>query len=84
MEIVTPRATVLKEALEQKQLSRASATTALLTVEEAIALLRISKWTLYRYIQRNELRSVKFGKRRLFREPDLLAFIESHQVEASA
>jgi excisionase family DNA binding protein len=77
-----PRATVLREALEKKRQAEVPIAKALLTVDEAVAMLRISKWTLYKYIQRNELPSIKFGKRRFFREPDLLAFIERHQAEA--
>jgi excisionase family DNA binding protein len=83
MGYLKPQAAVLREALERRE-SKAPAAKALLTVDEATAMLRISKWTLYRFIQRNELKSVKFGKRRLFREPDLLAFIEQHQAETFA
>lgn len=83
MGYLKPRATALQQALEEPDLP-ATHTKALLTVGEAISVLRISKWTLYGYIQRNELPSVKLGKRRLFRESDLLAFIEQHKVEALA
>jgi hypothetical protein len=35
-------------------------------------------------LQRNELPSITFGKRRFFHEPDLLAFIEQHKAGVPA
>jgi excisionase family DNA binding protein len=37
---------------------------ALLTVAEACASLRISRWTFYRLVQRGELKTVKIGSAR--------------------
>jgi excisionase family DNA binding protein len=76
-----PRAAVLRQAL-QKQQPHAPPEAQLLTVDEVTERLRLSRDSLYRYIRRNELKSIKFGKRRLFRESDLQAFIEQHQAEA--
>ncbi|GLZ08864.1 hypothetical protein Acsp03_63300 [Actinomadura sp. NBRC 104412] len=36
----------------------------LLTVNEAAAQLRVSRWTLYNLIRSNELRSITIGRRR--------------------
>lgn len=36
-----------------------------LTVDEAAARLRVSRWTLYNLIRSGELRTVKIGRRRL-------------------
>jgi excisionase family DNA binding protein len=40
-------------------------TSKLLTVPEAAARLRISKWMLYNLIRSGQLRSIKIGARRL-------------------
>ncbi|GGM27651.1 helix-turn-helix domain-containing protein [Dactylosporangium sucinum] len=40
-------------------------TSKLLTVPEAAARLRVSKWMLYNLIRSRQLRSVKIGARRL-------------------
>lgn len=36
-----------------------------LTVDEAAARLRVSRWTLYNLIRSRQLRTVKIGRRRL-------------------
>lgn len=36
-----------------------------LTVDEAAARLRVSRWTLYNLIRSNQLRTIKIGRRRL-------------------
>ncbi|NYI97371.1 excisionase family DNA binding protein [Streptomonospora nanhaiensis] len=36
-----------------------------LTVDEAAARLRVSRWTLYNLIRSGQLRTVKIGRRRL-------------------
>ncbi|GAA2398823.1 hypothetical protein GCM10010191_02010 [Actinomadura vinacea] len=36
-----------------------------LTVDEAAARLRVSRWTLYDLIRSNQLRTIKIGRRRL-------------------
>lgn len=36
-----------------------------LTVDEAAARLRVSRWTLYNLIRSDQLRTVKIGRRRL-------------------
>jgi excisionase family DNA binding protein len=48
----------------------------LLTVPEAAQTLRISRWKLYDYIHRRQLRTVKFGARRLVPASALAALID--------
>ncbi len=84
MGIITPRATVLREALGQKERPQLHDEKTLLTVHETLAMLRISRNKLYGYVRCNELPSVQFGRRRLFRQSDVLTFIEKHQSETSA
>jgi excisionase family DNA binding protein len=49
----------------------------LLTVTEACALLRISRWSFYRLIQQNQLHSVTIGRRRLVPHTELNRFVTS-------
>jgi excisionase family DNA binding protein len=58
-------------------LPQASAPSTLLTVAEACAELRISRWTLYRLIQTRRLATIKIGSRRLVPLIDLQTLIES-------
>ena len=48
----------------------------LLTIDEAAQLLRISKWKLYDYIHNRQLKTVKFGSRRLVLAAALEALID--------
>lgn len=52
----------------------------LLTVEETMERLRLSRSKLHQLVRAGELRAVKFGRRTLFRAAALQAFIESHEV----
>jgi excisionase family DNA binding protein len=47
----------------------------LITVNEALGLLRISRPTLYRLIKDGTLQPVRIGKRTLFEEKELTRFI---------
>ncbi|MBX7268828.1 helix-turn-helix domain-containing protein [Micromonospora sp. Llam7] len=38
---------------------------AVLTIHEACAMLKISKWTLYRLIHARQLKTIKIGSRRV-------------------
>jgi excisionase family DNA binding protein len=58
-------------------------TTELLTVAEAAARLRISKWMLYNLIRSRRLRSVKIGDRRLIPVPALRDFLAELDEEAA-
>ena len=48
----------------------------LLTVNEVGALLRVSRVTVYRLMERGELASVKVGESRRFRRRDIEAYID--------
>lgn len=52
------------------------ATHLLLTVHEACAVLRVSRWTLYRLIQNRELDTIKIGSRRCVPVASIHALIE--------
>jgi excisionase family DNA binding protein len=56
----------------------------LLTVGEACAELRVSKWTLYQYIHSRQLASVKLRSRRLIPRSAIRELIEKLKVEATA
>ena len=48
----------------------------LLTVPEACAVLRISRWMLYRLIQTRQLNTVKLGRRRLVPAAEVRALLD--------
>jgi excisionase family DNA binding protein len=54
----------------------------LLTVEEVMTLLRISRPTLYRLLKSKALGPVRIGKRTLFDPADIRAFVEGSKQEA--
>ena len=56
---------------------------ALLTVDEARAILRISRWSLYQLINRRRLKTVRIGQRRLIAADDLRAFLDSLRHEGA-
>jgi excisionase family DNA binding protein len=47
----------------------------LLTVPEACAALRISRWSFYQLVRRGQLRTVRIGNRRLMPASALREFI---------
>jgi excisionase family DNA binding protein len=49
----------------------------LLTVDDTLKALRITRSTLYRHMRSGLITPVKLGKRTLFKEQDLERFIES-------
>ncbi len=53
----------------------------LLTVEEVLDILRISRMTLYRIVNSGELKRLKIGSRTFFRRRDVERFIESKVVK---
>jgi excisionase family DNA binding protein len=55
----------------------------LLTVPEAAARLRISKWMLYNLIRSRRLRSVKIGDRRLIPVAAVRDFVAALEEEAA-
>jgi excisionase family DNA binding protein len=78
---VVPRASALREAVNNQKVA-VPQVAALLNVAEVCSRLRISKWTLYRLIQAQELKTVKIGSRRLIRAQSLEAFIDRLEAEA--
>lgn len=56
----------------------------LLTVAEACAELRVSKWTLYQYIHARQLASIKLRSRRLIPRSAIRALVEKLTIEATA
>lgn len=56
----------------------------LLTVAEACAELRISKWTLYQYIRSRQLASIKLRSRRVIPRSAIHELIERLKIEAIA
>jgi excisionase family DNA binding protein len=76
MGYLKPRSTVLRQALEKHAPAHKPA---LLTMAEACAHLRISKWTLYRLMRANKLKTIKIGSRRLVEALELQRFIDQSQ-----
>jgi excisionase family DNA binding protein len=58
-------------------------TTELLTVPEAAARLRISKWMLYNLIRSRRLRTIKIGDRRLVPVAALRSFLAALEDEVA-
>jgi excisionase family DNA binding protein len=81
MEDIRPRSAVLRQALEKTE-SQKQPQPAMLTVAEACAYLRISKWSLYQLIRQDKLKSVKIGRRRLVPLSSIEHFIKQLQAEA--
>jgi excisionase family DNA binding protein len=54
----------------------------LLDIDEAAAVLRISKYTLYRWTSERKIVYVKLGSRLLFERAELHRFIESRRIPA--
>ncbi len=52
----------------------------LINVTEAAEMLRLSKYTIYKYSSQGILPKVKIGNRVSFRSTDLEEFIEKHRV----
>ena len=77
-----PRSRVLREALEKAKGNEQAQV--MLTVTEACAHLRISKWTLYRLMMSGKLTSVKIGSRRLIPARAITKFIQQLEEEAGA
>lgn len=57
-------------------------TTRLLTIREATAALRISRATLYRYLNRGDLRRVKVGQRVLIPQADVQRIVDEGGLPA--
>lgn len=53
----------------------------LISIQEATEMLSISKWTLYKLLQRNEIKSMKVGARRLIPTAEIDAFVRRNTDE---
>jgi excisionase family DNA binding protein len=56
----------------------------MLTVPEACAALRISRWSLYQLIRRRQLETVKIGRRRCIPVAAVEAFVARLQDQEAA
>lgn len=52
----------------------------LLNLEDVAIYLNCSKSTMYRYVRENRISYIRRGRRLLFRETDIEAFLERHQI----
>ncbi|MFT3663049.1 MAG: helix-turn-helix domain-containing protein [Gordonia sp. (in: high G+C Gram-positive bacteria)] len=57
----------------------ATATTELLTIEDVMRRLNVSRWSVYRLLNDNQIASVKIGARRLVAVSELHRFIRESQ-----
>jgi excisionase family DNA binding protein len=78
-----PRALALRTPLEKPKHSPLLTTT-LLTVEEARAALRVSKWTVYRLMTDRQLETLKIGSRRLIPLDTVEQYIARKLAEGAA
>lgn len=64
---MTPQATTTTDAASEDLVY---------TIDEAANRLKVSKWTVYRLIEENELSSITIRTRRVVRASDITDFIE--------
>lgn len=55
----------------------------LITIPEACAALRISRWSLYQLINKRRLKTVRIDRRRLIATTDLTALVEELRAEGA-
>ena len=53
----------------------------LISIDEACEYLGLGRWSVYKLINQNKLKSVKIGKRRLVPMSAIRAFIKSLEAE---
>ena len=51
----------------------------MLSINKVAEVLDVSKKTIYRYVQKGQLRAYKYGRDLKFKESDIKAFIEKHE-----
>ena len=56
---------------------------ALMTIEEVATYFNISKYTLYRMIQKKEIPALKIGNQWRFKKEDLDDWLETHSIPAN-
>lgn len=69
---------------ENKQMDALNPRPELMTITEAGTALRISRWSIYRLINSNRLRTVRIDRRRLVAPADLAALIEELREEGDS
>jgi excisionase family DNA binding protein len=82
-----PKSVAFRDALEKaKQRKQGSVPTGttMLTIPEACAKLRVSRWSLYRLIKEEQIESVKIGRRRLIPADALAAFVKKIREEGKS
>lgn len=52
----------------------------LLTVDETVIILKISKATIYRWVHQKKIKHIKLGSRVMFKKEDIEEFIKSKTV----
>jgi excisionase family DNA binding protein len=55
-----------------------------MTLAEAAEYLRTSKWTIYRLLDENQLKSVRIRNRRLIPEVEIERFVAAQLAEGAA
>ena len=75
-----PQSQVLRAALEKQEKPKR----VLLTLVEAAEYLRTSKWTIYRLLDENQLKSIRIRGRRLIPEVEIEHFIAAQLAEGAA
>ena len=83
MGYIMPKALALRAPLEKPKPS-SPLTTALLTIDEARAALRVSKWTVYRLVNDRQLDTLKIGSRRLIPLHAVETYIARKLAEGAA
>src|SRR5882762_9808134 len=78
-----PRALALRAPIEKPK-HTSLLTTSLLTIEEARAALRVSKWTVYRLVNDRQLETLKIGSRRLIPAHTVEQYIARKLAEGTA
>lgn len=76
-----PKSTVLAAAIEKPKNQAANL---LLTIPEACEQLRVSRWSIYRLLNENKLKSVRILGRRLIPRAEMDSFIAAQLAEGAA
>lgn len=82
MGYMVPKSSILRTALEKPATQDPG--NLLLTIPEACNQLRVSKWSLYRLLNENKLKSLRIRGRRLIPRAELDNFISSQLAEGAA
>src|ERR1041385_8737742 len=69
---------------ESAPAERGDAREELLTLAEAVEFLGTSRPTMYRWLERGDVKGLKVGKQWRFRKTDLVAYLERGPVAAAA